>query len=189
MSGGHAIMEGGNKITAVVIALLAALLALVETGAKNAQDQATRQHIEAANLWAFFQAKTIRQTTLRTADELYALLASEPATDTRRDEIAKQRATWRATIARWESEPDVREGRKELIERAKAAEAARDRAVAQVHKFETASAALQLAIVLASASIVTGVAALFAIGVGLGGLATAVAALGWFAPGVHVLFF
>ena len=41
------------------------------------------QHIEATNLWSFFQAKTIRQTTMRTAaeelDAQYKDAASMPA--------------------------------------------------------------------------------------------------------------
>ena len=47
--------------------MLALVLAFAETLGKAAQTSALANHIEASNLWSFFQAKTIRQTTIRTA--------------------------------------------------------------------------------------------------------------------------
>ena len=63
-------------------------------------------------------------------------------------------------MARWESEPETGEGRRELMERAKAAEAERDRAMHDDGRYDTASALLQVGIVLASAGIITGMVAL-----------------------------
>jgi len=62
-------MDPANKKIALLIAVLALFLALSETMAKSAQTSALSYNIEASNLWAFFQAKTIRMTTLRTAAE------------------------------------------------------------------------------------------------------------------------
>ena len=59
----------GDKRIALLIAVLALFLAVVETGAKSAQTEAITRNVEAANLWSFFQARTIRQTTVRTAAE------------------------------------------------------------------------------------------------------------------------
>ena len=67
---GHGHVEGGNKKIALLVAVLAALLAISETGGKSSQTNALASHIDASNLWSFFQAKTIRQTTMRTAAEL-----------------------------------------------------------------------------------------------------------------------
>ncbi|MBC4019103.1 DUF4337 family protein, partial [Siccirubricoccus deserti] len=71
------------------------------------------------------------------------------------------------------SEPETREGRRELMERARAAEAARDRAMHEDRRYDTAAALLQVGIVLASAGIITGMVALaWAAGLlGLGGAA------------------
>ena len=55
-----------NKKIALVIAVLALFLAFSETLGKGAQTAALSQNIEASDLWNFFQAKTIRQTVLRT---------------------------------------------------------------------------------------------------------------------------
>ena len=95
------------------------------------------------------------------------------------DELLK---AWAAKSAQYDSDPNRGEGRKELMERAKAAETDRDLALAANNEFSYAPAALQLAIVLASASIILGVGWLALGAVGLGALAMVFAGLGLFAP-------
>lgn len=170
-----------SKRVAILISVLAALLAVVEMGGKNAQNTALISNQDAANFWNFFQAKTIRMTTLRTAaeqSEVEGALASPAEAEKRAQQVAK----WKATAQRYNDEPDTGEGRKQLAARAKAAEQKRDHSLAAYHNFEFGSAAFQLAIVLASASVVTGVMALAFIAGGLGVAGTALALLGWFAP-------
>lgn len=169
------------KRVAILISVLAALLAVVEMGGKNAQNTALISNQDASNLWNFFQAKTIRMTVLRTAAEQSEVEGGVllPADSEKR---AKQIKKWKDTVARYDTEPDTKEGRKELAARAKAAEAKRDHALAAYHNFEFGSASFQLAIVLASASVVTGVAALAFIAGGLGVLGMVLAGFGWFAP-------
>ena len=70
MSGGHGHIEGSNKKIALLVAVLAAFLAISETGAKSSQTEVLTQHVEATNMWTFFQAKTVRQTVVRTAAEV-----------------------------------------------------------------------------------------------------------------------
>ena len=179
---GHAHAEhGGDKRVALLIAILALFLAIAETGAKSAQTEAISRNVEAANLWAFFQARTIRQTTVRTAAD-QAGLALPTADAAQRALIERQQAAWRAQADRWESEPANGEGRRELAERARAAEAKRDRNMAAYHNYEYASAAFQVAIVLASAAIITAVPALVLVAGGLGAMGVALAGLGFFAP-------
>jgi hypothetical protein len=179
---GHGHIEGGNKNIAILIAVLAAFLALSETAGKGAQTAYLTDHIEAANLWAFFQAKTIRQTVVRTAMQEVEALVGADAPAPQAERIAARMASWRADVDRWESEPPTREGRRELAARAQVAEQQRDRAFAAYHQFEVSSAAYQLAIVLASASVVTGVVLLAWVAGGLGLVGIAFSALGWFAP-------
>ncbi len=171
---------GGNKGVALLIAVLALFLALAETGGKSAQTEALTRNVEAANLWAFFQARTIRQTTVRTAAEAATLDLAATEDAARRAAIERQVAGWRGAAERWESEP--REGRRDLMERARTAERVRDRSMAAYHMYEYGSAAFQVAIVLASASIVTAVP-LLAIGAGvLGVIGAVLTGLGFFAP-------
>jgi hypothetical protein len=166
-----------NRRAALLIAALAAMLAITEMAAKHAQNQSVINNIEASDTWSFFQAKTIRITTLRTAIETAALQpAADPAA---RD---KQSAAWKATVDRYESEPATGEGRKELAERAKATEAKRDHELSAFHAFEYGAGALQLAIVMASAAVITGMLAFELVAAGLGVLGIAFAAIGWLAP-------
>lgn len=180
---GHASADhGGDKRIALLIAILALFLAIVETGAKSAQTEVLIRNGETANLWAFFQARSIRQTTVRTAaEQLDAQRASatDPAV---RAAIEAQQKAWRDTAARWESEPDTGEGRKELSQRAQASEKQRDYSMAQYHFYEYGAALFQVAIVVASASIITGVSLLALAGVALGVLGVALGSLGYFAP-------
>ena len=59
-----------NKKVALLIAVIALFLAFSETLGKSAQTAALSYNVEASNLWAFFQAKTIRQTVLQAATEI-----------------------------------------------------------------------------------------------------------------------
>ena len=93
---GHVDHSGENKRVALLIAVLALMLAIAETGAKSAQTEALSRNVEASNLWAFFQARTIRQTTVRTAAEA-AALAPEAEDGARRAATSRQVAAWRAT--------------------------------------------------------------------------------------------
>ena len=177
---GHATPE--NKRVAILISILAALLAITEMSGKSAQTTALSHNIEASNLWAFFQAKTIRMTTLRTAAETLEIDIAPDLPGPRAETLKKRVDSWRATAQRYDTEPETGEGRQELAARAKAAEAKRDRAMGAYHHFEFASAIFQIAIVLASAAIVTGVAPLIFVAIGASVVGTALGLLGWLAP-------
>jgi hypothetical protein len=126
-------------------------------------------------------------TTLRTAAEALELqLAS--ATGEAKEAMNKRIQEWRKAAARYDSEPETGEGRKELAQRAKAAETMRDRSLAAYHQYETASAALQIAIVLASAHVVTGAVFLLWGSMGLGVLGLIFTAIGFAAPTAIHLF-
>ncbi|NMJ39828.1 DUF4337 domain-containing protein [Roseomonas sp. JC162] len=181
MAGGAHVDHNSNKGVALLIAVLALFLALAETGAKSQQTEAISRNIEAANLWAFFQARTIRQTNVRTAAE-QAEIARLALPEAAHPHVARQQEAWRATAARWESEPETGEGRRELAARARAAEEKRDRSLAAYHQYEIGSAAFQVGIVLASASVITGVGLLAVAGGLLGAIGVGFAALGFFAP-------
>jgi hypothetical protein len=171
-----------NKRVAILISILAALLAISEMSGKSAQTTALSNNIEASNLWAFFQAKTIRMTTLRTAAEGLELDITPDLPPARAEALKKRVDSWRATAQRYDTEPETGEGRQELAARAKTAEATRDRALSAYHQFEYASAAYQIAIVLASAAIITTVDALIWVSIGLSLVGFALSVLGWVAP-------
>lgn len=182
MAHGHHTEHGANKKIAIFIAALAAFLAIAETGGKSAQTAALFHNIDATNLWQFFQAKTIRQTTLRVAASTAALEPSDGLAPPLLEARKKQIEQWRATADRYESEPANQEGRRELMARAKAQEALRDRSMAAYHLFELSSAAFQIAIVLASATIITGAGWLVFLAGGLSAVGLVLGGLAWLAP-------
>ncbi len=179
----HAHIEhGGDKRIALLIAILALFLALVGTGAKSSQTEVITRNVEASNTWAFFQARTIRQTAVRTAAEQAEVQKATTTDPAVRAAIEAQQKAWRDTAARWESEPSTGEGRKELTERARHLEEERDLSMAKYHFYEYSAALFEIAIVIASASIVTAVPTLAAVSIllGVGGLG--MGAIGFFAP-------
>lgn len=149
-----------NKRVALLIAALALALALTEVAGDDAKTEAQMRNVESANLWAFFQARTVRQTVLSAEADRAALDAARLADAAARGAMEQQIGRWRATVARWESEPETREGRRELAARAREAEEARDRAMKEDGRFDAAAALLQVGIVLASAGIITGTVSL-----------------------------
>src|SRR5262245_64475487 len=97
--GGHGLVEGENKKIAILISILALCLAIAETLGKSAQTDGISYNVEASNLWAFFQAKTIRKTTMETAAEQMEIdraLAKDPATI---EVLEKRIQGWRSRAA------------------------------------------------------------------------------------------
>lgn len=180
MSEHHGHIDSSNKRIALLVAVLAALLAVSEMGGKSAQTEVLTQHVEATNMWTFFQAKTVRQTVIRTAAEALSVEYKEPSEIP--PAVSRQIAKWQATVQRYDSEPETNEGRKELMARAKMHEQKRETARGAYHLFEYGSAAFQLAIVLAGAAALTSVLMLAVVSGGLGILGAALTALGFFAP-------
>jgi hypothetical protein len=178
----HEEHSSANRKIALLIAVLALFLAFSETLGKSSQTNAISKNVEAANLWAFFQAKSIRRTVVQTAAEEMKIYGGLVTDEALKAASAKQLEDWQKTAARYRSEPETNEGTEQLAERAKHAEKERDHSLAKYHNFELASAAFQVAIVLASATIITGMFVLAWISglLGLGGLA--LMAIGLFAP-------
>jgi hypothetical protein len=190
MSGhGHGVehADPSNKRIGLLIAVLALILAFSETLGKGAQTAALSYNVEASNLWAFFQAKTVRMTTLRTAGELLELELA-PAGPQRKEALEKRISDWRKTAERYDNEPETGEGRKQLAARAKQAEEKRDRSLAAYHHYELASAAVQIGIVLASATVITGMVVLAWLAGGLGVVGIVFSLIAFFAPTAVHLF-
>ena len=96
--------------------------------------------------------------------------------------LQKQIDNWQKTAARYRSEPETGEGSEQLAARAKDAEHDRDLAMAKYHHYEVASAAFQIGIVLASATIITGMLALAWVSGLLALTGIAFTVIGLFAP-------
>jgi hypothetical protein len=185
---GHGADHSGDKKVALLIAVLALVLAFSETLGKGAQTTALSLNVEAANLWSFFQAKTIRMTTVRSFAEYAELDLPNAQNPEAKAALEKRIDGWKKAGARYDSEPETGEGRKELAARAKATEEKRDHALAAYHHYEVASGAVQIAIVLASASIITSMPVLVWIAGALGIVGIIFSGIGFLAPTAVHLF-
>ncbi len=163
----HASSE--NRKIALLIAVIALFLALSETLGKGAQTEAISKNVEASKDQARLSLALVGDDAAKAA-------------------LQKQVEEWQKTAARYRSEPETGEGSEQLAERAKHAEHERDLALARYHHYEIASAAFQIGIVLASATIITGMMALAWISGFLALAGLAFTAIGLFAPhAVHLM--
>ncbi|UZE51990.1 DUF4337 domain-containing protein [Rhodopseudomonas sp. P2A-2r] len=180
--------SGSNKNIALLIAVIALFLALSETLGKGAQTESISKNVEASNLWAFFQAKSIRRTVVQATSDQARLSLGQMGDDAAKAALTKQIEDWKKTADRYRSEPETGEGSEQLAARAKEAEHARDLAMARYHHYEVASAAFQIGIVLASATIITGMIALAYVSGFLAIAGIAFTLIGLFAPhAVHLM--
>lgn len=169
---GHA-PDNFSRNVAILVGVLAAGLSISEMGEKSAQNAYLTYHVAASNDWAFYQAKNIRSNLYSLHADLLDTMptASDPA-------MRKKIEAARGEAKRLDDD-EKGNGRKQLIVKAKASEAARDHAFHRYHLFEYVVGALQISIVLASVSIVAKVKPLamiaggIGVAAGLGGVAVA----------------
>jgi len=180
--------HGGNKKIALLISVLALFLAFSETLGKSAQTSAITYNVTTNDLWAFYQAKHIRSTILRTAAEQMQFAADRATEPDAKTRLQKVIDGWKKNADRYDDDPEGKEGRKQLAERAKESEEKRELALSRYHNYEFASAAFQIGIVLASAQVITGMAALGWLSGLLGIVGLALTGIGLWAPHlVHIL--
>lgn len=149
---------------ALAIAVMAMLLAITSLGGGNAAKEMTNSNIHASDTWAFYQAKNQRKAAMAlAADALEVQLALQGSSisSAARTLVAERIKKYKSEMDRYENEPDpahpddplVGEGKKQLKARAQHYEKLRDRAMQQDPNFDFAEALFQIAIVLASVSI------------------------------------
>lgn len=161
--------HGGTAHTraAITIAVMAAALAITEFAAKDAQTAYLTNHIAASDTWAQYQAKSVRRTILSSETELLESLS------TTNDPAVRMRiADAQANADRMRSEPGG-DGMEQLTEKALEEEHLRDHELHRTQMLEIASGGLQIAIVLASISVVVDIP-LFMMGSVVVGLASAI---------------
>jgi hypothetical protein len=153
-SEGEAIMKGRSS---VVISCCAALLALAAMLSNSNSSRILNDTLSANDTWAFYQAKSIKQEikqeNVDSMEDELGNLSNSPVVQSHRAAIEAKIASDKTMIARYETDPSTGEGKKELALKARRFED--DRALAKNRSawFGAASAALQIAIVLASSSI------------------------------------
>ena len=127
------------------IAALAALLSIVSLADTETDKIAMSAHIESANKYAYFQAKNNRYTDTKIAAQLFEKL-----------EAPKLSAYWKKKASRYNDEKFA------IFKEARAQEKIREKALSKGDYYKVGVTLLQIAIVLASASMVVGGGSLFA---------------------------
>ena len=127
----------------LVIVIMALFMAVTTYFANQHSGAALKNMLKATDTYAFFQSKSIKQAIAEGQRDDYVA----------RGDKAKAEALQKK-IDRYESDPEKGEGKKELLAKAQAFEAARDQASKHSPWLTFASMAFQLAIVLLSASII-----------------------------------
>ena len=128
------------------IAAIAALLSIVSLAENDMDQVAMSAHIESANKFAFFQAKAIRFTDTKIAAQMFEKM-----------DAPKLATYWKKKARRYSDE------KFEIFKEARAQEKVREKALAKGEYYKVGVTLLQIAIVLASASIVVGGGSLFAL--------------------------
>lgn len=135
----EAAREARRSPIPILIAAIAAFLALVSMANSESERRALNAHIEASNQFAYFQAKNIRRTDSQIAAQMFEKLGHADAAN-----------QWRQVAERYGKE------KVEILKVAKAHQALRAIATRQSGYFEIAIILLQIAIVLATASLIAG---------------------------------
>jgi Domain of unknown function (DUF4337) len=126
----------------MVISIFALILAVNSWYGGKLSSTVLNNTISANNVWAFYQAKSIKQTlTEMRYDDAVA------AKDAKKAEALK------AKIEKYESDPETGEGKKELMAKARKLEAEREQAKKSTPWIGYANTLYQLSIVVLSASI------------------------------------
>jgi len=143
-----------------VITVLAAMLAINTLMGGANSSKILNNTIDANNTWAFYQAKSIKQTLAEMAYE-----------DAVRAGDRKKAVDLQAKIDRYESDPATKEGKKELMAKARNHEAARAEAKNRSPWYTYAGSLFQIAIVLLTASILAVNNRLYQASIGVGTVA------------------
>jgi hypothetical protein len=145
-----------DKWVAIYISVLAVLIAIAATGSNDAMKTAQQAGFGVNDNYAFYQAKTIRQQQTKIASDQLELKQQETPNlpESAQKLLKSSKSEYDREIARLES--NRRNGKRELLAKAESCENERSLALAQHPFYDYAMAMLQIAIVLASASIITG---------------------------------
>jgi hypothetical protein len=175
----HHVAEHGGKTAALLVAILAAFLAVCEQQAKHADIKVEANAILATDSWNQYQAKSIRQLMSQDLSALTGALdpSADPAFAQKRAALVKR---FDDDAAKFQKDP--KEGKDAIALRARNYEEVRDEALERAHSFDNAAAALELGIVLATASAITVSTMLIRFAMLMGALGVVLAILGWTAP-------
>ena len=134
-----------SKTAAMTVAVYAVVLAIAALGGNNAAKDAMRSHLDWANQWSHYQARVIREHEYRTNKMRLELDMAGWSGEQRQkgEKLLKEFA---------DKEQEYKKDKQENMDEAKKFGEVRDRAIRQDPYFDYAEVFLQIAIVVASVS-------------------------------------
>jgi hypothetical protein len=171
----HGAPEHHGRRIALLIGVLAAVLAVCDMSERSAQNSYLAHHVSASDEYAFYQARQTRALVLNQSAVILEALPPTPQT-------LKAAQAARLEATRLMEDSDRGNGQRQILARAAAQTKTRDQALDRYEWFEIVTSALQIAIVLASVSVVTRIRVIAFAGAGLGLVAAGLAllvAVGW----------
>lgn len=154
---------------ALLIAFLAMLLAVTSVAGNDNLQTILQAEMQVTDTYAFYQAKSIRRTsTILAKDQLELQLLTQGAawTPEARQTVEQRIAFYNSEADRYRTEE--KEGMNDLLAKAQGLEHTRERAMKQDPNFDYAEGLFQIAIVIASVSIITKLRLLLYTSAGLG---------------------
>lgn len=145
-----------DRWVAIYISVLAVLIAVAATGSNDAMKAAQQAGIQVNDTYGFYQAKLIRESQIKLASDALELkmLENPSLPEPALKQLQTKKTEYDKEINRLEF--NRKNGRKELLARAESCDNLRNEALARHPFYDYSGAMLQIAIVLASASIITG---------------------------------
>lgn len=172
-----------NKRAALLIAVLAAILAISEQQAKRADIAVEENGILAADTWNEYQAKSVRSAVAHDL-ERFATTLDAP---TQSDRVTLRAGFLQQLRADQEHyEKDAATGKSALAVRAHDYETRRQENLERAHTYDNAGAALELGIVLATASVITASTLLLRFAYVMGAAGVVLSLFGAIAPALVV---
>ena len=169
----------GNKGAALLITALAATLAICEQQAKRAEISVEANAVLAADTWNEYQAKSVRSAMAQDLERVAATLDIPAQADraAQRDTALKQ---LRSDREHYDNDPKT--GRDALANHARSYEEVRDHSLERAHTYDNAAAALELGIVLSTASVIATSTLLLRFAFLMGTIGLVLGVFGAFAP-------
>ena len=169
---------------ALIISIFAAIYSFDAFIGSTLGSRILNETIHLNDVYSFYQAKSIKQSLYQmAADDLEMVLEDKNMAAGPREQLTARLVKYKASIARYESDPASGEGKKELLASAKQIEADRDRAKKQAPWIGMAGSVMQISIVLVTASILSAGMFMF-----WAGIAAQAAAIAMMAQGLFLFF-
>jgi Domain of unknown function (DUF4337) len=170
----HHVENPEQKKIGLIIAVLAVVLAVIGSLAKDAANQMIVNEVKSSNGFAWYQSKRMRSYMNEMELDRIGAQESGTVTDQQRELLTKQKAKLTAKNAEYKAENE------DILKKAESQQAAATIAAHRHHGFERAEVFLHIAVVLCSVTLLTDRKLFSQVGVGLAAVGVILAAYTYF---------